>query len=87
MYKLVAPIILAASLLATAAQAAGSDKLSIAVYGDSPYGTSNADTAQFSATPAFIKSLSVNKRVHFPSVPTGVGDGGTQWPGQDSSHG
>ena len=38
MHKLIAPSILAVSLLATAAQAAGPDKLSIAVYGDSPYG-------------------------------------------------
>ncbi len=55
MHKLVAPSILAASLVVSAAHAAGPDKLSIAVYGDSPYGTSNADTAQFSATPAFIR--------------------------------
>ena len=33
------------------------DGLSIAVYGDSPYGLSNADTAQFNATPAFIQTI------------------------------
>ena len=43
-----------------------------------------ADSAGLRASP---KSLSVNKRVHFPSVPTGVGDGGTQWRGQDWGHG
>ena len=30
------------------------DVLYIAVFGDSPYGLSDADTAQFDATPAFI---------------------------------
>ena len=71
MHKLIAPSMLAASLLATAAQAAGPDKLSIAVYGDSPYGTSNADTVQFSATPAFIKSINADPDV---SLVLHVGD-------------
>jgi len=33
------------------------------------------------------KSLSVNNGVHFPSVPTGVGDGGTRWREQGWNHG
>jgi hypothetical protein len=32
----------------------------IAVYGDSPYGTSNADTAQKTATPAFIDTINAD---------------------------
>jgi len=57
---------LAAAMLATATTAVQAtppkdrgpnDVLSIAVFGDSPYGTSNTDTAQFTATPAFIKTI------------------------------
>ena len=33
------------------------EALSIAVYGDSPYGLNDADTAQFDATPAFIQAI------------------------------
>jgi Calcineurin-like phosphoesterase len=43
----------------------------IAVYGDSPYGTSNADTAQFDATPSFINSINVDPNV---SLVIHVGD-------------
>ena len=35
----------------------------LAVYGDSPYGTSNADTAQFNATPAFIDTVNADPDV------------------------
>src|SRR2546429_9954462 len=35
----------------------------VAVYGDSPYGTSNADTAQFGATPAFIGTINADPDV------------------------
>ncbi len=31
--------------------------LTMAVFGDEPYGTSPADTAQFGATPGFIDSI------------------------------
>ncbi len=34
-----------------------SDTLTMAVFGDSPYGQTDADTAQFTATPAFIKTI------------------------------
>jgi hypothetical protein len=45
--------------------------LSIAVYGDSPYGVNDADTAQFLATPAFIKTINDD---HDVSLVLHVGD-------------
>ncbi len=45
--------------------------LAIAVFGDSPYGTSNADTAQFLATPAFIQTINSDPDV---SLVLNVGD-------------
>ena len=45
--------------------------LSIAVFGDSPYGTSDADTAQFKATPAFIQTINSDRDV---SLVLHVGD-------------
>jgi hypothetical protein len=50
----------------------------VAVYGDSPYGTSNADTAQFQATPAFIDSVNKDPQV---GLVAHVGDihSGKQW--------
>ena len=44
---------------------------SFAAYGDSPYGTSNADTSQYDATPAFISSINADPDV---SLVTHVGD-------------
>ncbi len=35
----------------------------LAVYGDSPYGTSNADTAQLAATPAFVDTINADRDV------------------------
>jgi hypothetical protein len=65
MRKLILPMVLGASALATitAAQASSFHEnnsrgaLSIAVYGDAPYGLNDADTAQFDATPAFIQTI------------------------------
>lgn len=63
MNKMLVSTVLAASVLASApASAHGAEDtprnaLSIAVFGDSPYGVNNADTAQFEATPAFIKTI------------------------------
>jgi hypothetical protein len=37
--------------------------LTMAVYGDSPYGISPADTSQFDATPAFITSINADPKV------------------------
>jgi hypothetical protein len=37
--------------------------LSLAVYGDAPYGTSNDDTAEFNATPAFVDAINNDPKV------------------------
>jgi hypothetical protein len=37
--------------------------LTLAVYGDSPYGTSNSDTAEFDATPPFIDAINHDPKV------------------------
>jgi hypothetical protein len=70
MRKLILPFLLGATVLATSATQASQldDKgehgvLSVAVYGDSPYGLNDADTAQFAATPAFIKTINSDKDV------------------------
>jgi len=47
------------------------DATTLAVYGDSPYGTSNADVAQFNATPAFIDTINQDPSV---SLVMHVGD-------------
>jgi hypothetical protein len=39
------------------------DVLTIAVYGDSPYGTTPTDTAEFAATPSFIASINADPKV------------------------
>src|SRR4051812_20714444 len=52
--------------LATAAPAATADGRhtdTLAVYGDAPYGLTNADTAQFEATPAFIDAVNADPKV------------------------
>jgi len=60
---------LAGSLLASAATAgspdteAASRTLTLAVYGDAPYGTTPDDTSQFVATPAFIDSINADPDV------------------------
>src|SRR5258706_8921691 len=43
--------------------AASANVLTLAVYGDSPYGTTPTDTAQFEATPAFIESINADPKV------------------------
>jgi hypothetical protein len=45
--------------------------LTLAIYGDAPYGTSPTDTAQFQATPAFIDSINKDPQV---SLVAHVGD-------------
>lgn len=37
--------------------------LTVAVYGDAPYGTTSTDTAEFQATPAFIASINADPEV------------------------
>ena len=79
MQKRVLSMILAAGVLATAtaleanapAEGQSPGVLNIAVYGDSPYGTSNSDTAQFFATPAFIQKINADPDV---SLVLQVGD-------------
>ena len=70
MRKLILPLLIGTTLLATAAANASSDDdhregraLSIAVFGDSPYGINDADKAQFLATPAFIETINRDKDV------------------------
>lgn len=81
MRKLILPLMLGASVFAatpvqahpfhdkTSHDARGA--LAIAVFGDSPYGTKDADTAQFNATPAFIKTINDDRDV---SLALHVGD-------------
>lgn len=82
MQKLILSMMLGASVLAstTTAQAfsfadlhdeESRGALGIAVYGDSPYGVNNADTAQFKATPAFIKTINEDADI---SLVLNVGD-------------
>jgi Calcineurin-like phosphoesterase len=39
------------------------NSLTLAVFGDAPYGTSNADTAAFDATPAFVEGVNRDPKV------------------------
>lgn len=82
MRKLILPLMLGVSVFAAATTAQAhsfNDKaphdargaLGIAVFGDSPYGTKDADTAQFDATPAFIKTINDDRDV---SLVLHVGD-------------
>ena len=48
--------VVALAIAAASASAGNPNTLTLAVYGDSPYGTSNADTAEFAATPALAGS-------------------------------
>src|SRR4051794_19783806 len=69
------PMVLAVALAAAAAGTAvraqngtpintGSrNPLTLAVYGDAPYGTTPTDTAQFDKTPAFIASINADPKV------------------------
>jgi Calcineurin-like phosphoesterase len=78
--NLILSMFLGAAVLvtATAARADGEshdqgsrDVLSIAVFGDSPYGVNDADTAQFDATPDFIAAINADPDV---SLVLNVGD-------------
>ena len=69
MRRLVLPVAL---VLASAAAFAGNgtpfdphsaNPLTLAVYGDAPYGTSPTDTAEFQATPAFIATVNADPAV------------------------
>ena len=80
MLKTMAPIILSAGALAiSAAAVAGNADFdiksqgvkSVAVFGDSPYGTAPTDTAELTATPAFINAINADPDV---SLVLHVGD-------------
>src|SRR3954465_6740574 len=47
----------------------------LAVYGDAPYGPTQADTAQFEATPAFIDVVNADPKgrrvIHVGDIPSG----------------
>jgi hypothetical protein len=47
------------------------NEVTLAVYGDAPYGTSNDDTAEFNATPAFVDAVNRDPKV---SLVVHVGD-------------
>lgn len=72
MQKLLRSIAIATGILVMTTAVAGNkatdddasgNALTIAVFGDSPYGTSDADTAQFAATPAFIQTMNADPSV------------------------
>jgi hypothetical protein len=79
MRNLIVPVLLGTSMLVTAVTAdaehthfsKSNGVTDIAVFGDSPYGLKDADTAQFNATPAFIKSINDDPDV---SLVLNVGD-------------
>ena len=67
---IVAGVVLAAVALCAAPAAAstaahdhGGSAITLAVYGDAPYGTAPDDTAEFQATPAFIQSINADPDV------------------------
>lgn len=79
MNKITAPLLLSTLILAVTnalAVSSSSDARyerahAVAVFGDSPYGTSPADAAEFSSTPAFIDAINADREV---SLALHVGD-------------
>jgi len=78
--SLLAIALLAAGIGASSSAVAGNgtpdnpntaDVLTLAVYGDAPYGTTPTDTSEFEATPAFIDSINADPHV---SLVVHVGD-------------
>jgi hypothetical protein len=72
MYKASVPVLITAAALVTSTALAGngsplnphsSDPLTIAVFGDAPYGTTPTDTSEFEAAPAFIDSINSDPKV------------------------
>jgi hypothetical protein len=61
-----ASLVLAGAALAgngTPLNTGSANTLTLAVYGDAPYGASNSDTAAFSATPGFIQAVNHDPKV------------------------
>ena len=77
MFKLSVPVVLGGGVLFITAGALANDDgdgrrpLTVAVYGDAPYGTSPTDTTQTAATPAFIDAINADPDV---SLVMHVGD-------------
>jgi Calcineurin-like phosphoesterase len=73
--KLIVPMMLGAGMLATAnaahADSSQEDRLTIAVFGDSPYGDNDADSKQFDSTDEFIATINSDPDV---SLVLHVGD-------------
>lgn len=66
MRKFALPLMLSVSMLTTIASVQADEPqvaLNIAVIGDTPYGLKDSDTAQFKATPAFIKAINDDAQV------------------------
>jgi hypothetical protein len=67
--------LVALTCAAASASAGNPNTLTLAVYGDAPYGTSNADTVEFASTPAFIASInndpSIQEVVHVGDIHSG----------------
>ena len=73
MRKPIGAIVVACTILVTAPRVssgaegwmdfAPNAKISVAVYGDAPYGTSPTDTTQFDATPAFVDTINADPDV------------------------
>ena len=69
MFKLSVPVVLGGGVLFITAGALANDDgdgrkpLTVAVYGDAPYGTSPTDTTQTAATPAFIDTINADPDV------------------------
>jgi hypothetical protein len=59
----VAPVLSLVPVSAAVAKPGSHGAQTVAVYGDAPYGTSNTDTAEFQATPAFIDSVNADPQV------------------------
>jgi hypothetical protein len=61
-----AAVVAAMVPLSSASAAPGSPgALTVAVYGDAPYGTTPTDNAEFLATPAFIDSINADRSINF----------------------
>jgi len=59
----VAPVLSLVPVSAATAKPGSHGAATVAVYGDAPYGTSNTDTAEFQATPAFIDSVNADPQI------------------------
>jgi hypothetical protein len=85
----VAAVVTIAALSAVPATAASSPDqgaLTLAGYGDAPYGTSPTDTAEFLATPAFINSINADPQIGLVAHVGDIHCPGPRGPGQLGRH-